>query len=160
MRPTSATIAVAAVLATAGGALAQEELAYLDDRSTPEAVISSYFNAIDRHEYARAWSYYQDGEGVQPFDQFAAGYETTASVVVSFGTAAEEGAAGSTYWTLPVRLDATSTTGEHSFFSGCYTLRLAQPANQAEPPFRPLHIVEGKLKPARATDFAPAECGD
>ncbi len=69
--------------------------------------------------------------------------EDTAAVVVTFGQSAQEGAAGSTYWTMPARLDATSTGGKHSYFAGCYTLRLANPANQAEPPFRPLHIVEG-----------------
>ncbi|MGH6859926.1 MAG: hypothetical protein ACRECY_06700, partial [Phyllobacterium sp.] len=31
---------------------------YLDDRSTPETVIKSYYNAINRQEYARAYSYY------------------------------------------------------------------------------------------------------
>ena len=44
--------------------------AYLDDRSTPEAVISSFYNAIDRQEYARAWSYYEDGQGVPAFDVY------------------------------------------------------------------------------------------
>ena len=142
---------------TAATALAQEA-PYLDDRSTPEAVVSSFYNAISRHEYARAWSYYQDGQGLPPFDAFAAGYADTASVIVTFGQPAQEGAAGSTYWTLPVRLDATGANGVHSYFAGCYTLRLVNPANQAEPPFRPLHIVEGHLKAATAKDFAPAQC--
>lgn len=134
--------------------------AYLDDRSTPQAVISSFYNAISRQEYARAWSYYQDGQGAPPFDKFAAGYRNTASVTVSFGQPAQEGAAGSTYWTLPVSLDAVDTAGRHSYFAGCYTLRLANPAIQAEPPFRPLHIVEGHLKSAKGAGrgFAPAKC--
>lgn len=149
------------LLAIASPALAQDEPQYVDDRSTPEAVISSFYNAINRHEYARAWSYYGDGMGVPAFDAFAAGYEDTAFVGVSFGSSAQEGAAGSTYWTLPVSLDATSTDGKHSYFAGCYTLRLANPAIQAEPPFRPLHIVEGKLKATTGAgeSFAPADCG-
>jgi hypothetical protein len=144
----------------ASTALAQDEPTYLDDRSTPEAVISSFYNAIDRHEYARAWSYYQDGEGVPAFDEFAKGYEDTASVSVTFGQSAQEGAAGSTYCTLPVSLDATDSSNRHSYFAGCYTLRLANPANQAEPPFRPLHIVSGKLEKVRGggSKFAPAKC--
>jgi hypothetical protein len=81
-------------------------------------------------------------------------------VAVSFGQSAQEGAAGSTYWTLPVSLDATGTDGKHRYFAGCYTLRLVNPAIQAEPPFRPLHIVEGKLKAAEGAGagFAPADC--
>lgn len=148
------------LLALAAPAPAQDEPQYLDDRSTPEAVLSSFYNAINRHEYARAWSYYQDGVGVPAFDAFAAGYEDTAFVAVSFGPSAQEGAAGSTYWTVPVSLDATGTDGKHSYFAGCYTLRLSNPSIQAEPPFRPLHIVEGKLKSATGAGegFAPADC--
>jgi hypothetical protein len=134
--------------------------AYLDDRSTPEAVISSFYNAISRQEYARAWSYYEDGQGVPKFAAFVTGYQNTASAKVTFGQSAQEGAAGSTYWTLPVSLDAVDTKGKHSYFAGCYTLRLANPAIQAEPPFQPLHIVEGHLKKAAGagTSFAPANC--
>ena len=133
---------------------------YLDDRSTPEAVISSFYNAIGRQEYARAWSYYEDGQGVPRFDDFVKGYADTASVAVSFGQSAQEGAAGSIYYTLPVSIDALSGAGKHSYFAGCYTLRLANPAIQAAPPFRPLHIVEGHLKKAKGPgkSFAPAKC--
>ena len=124
------------------------------------AVIQSFYNAISRQEYARAWSYYTDGQGVPKFDAFVSGYADTASVKVSFGQAEGEGAAGSTYWTLPVSLDAVSAKGKHSYFAGCYTLRLANPGVQAAPPFRPLHIVEGHLKSAKGAGkgFAPAKC--
>jgi hypothetical protein len=147
------------VAALATSALA-DEMQYLDDRSTPEAVISSFYSAINLQQYSRAWSYYEDGQGVPPFDDFVKGYETTKSVTVSFGEVAEEGAAGSVYYTLPVSLDAVDTSGKHSYFSGCYTLRLAQPGNQVEPPFHPMHIVEGHLKKAKGSgkSFAPAKC--
>jgi hypothetical protein len=154
-------IPLAAILLGLAAPALADDPAYVDDRSTPEAVISSFYNAISRHEYARAWSYYEDGQGVPKFDAFVTGYQDTASVNVTFGQSAEEGAAGSTYWTLPVSLDATDTKGKHSYFAGCYTLRLANPAIQAEPPFRPLHIVEGHLKTAKGAGkgFAPANCG-
>lgn len=150
----------AAIFALAFPAIAAQPQ-YLDDRSTPEAVISSFYNAISRQEYARAWSYYEDGQGVPAFDAFVKGYSSTAAVRVSFGQSAQEGAAGSTYWTLPVSLDAIDTSGRHTYFSGCYTLRLANPAIQAAPPFQPLHIVEGHLKKANGAgkSFAPANCG-
>jgi hypothetical protein len=144
------------VCLAASTALAQDEPPYLDDRSTPEAVVSSYYNAINRTEYARAYSYF-GADDAPKYDAWESGYSNTAHVDVSFGQSAQEGAAGSTYWSLPVKLDVTSTGGRHSYFSGCYTLRLAQPAIQA-PPFQPLHIVEGKLKKANETGFAPANC--
>ena len=133
---------------------------YLDDRSTPQSVISSFYDAISRQEYSRAWSYYQDGQGVPAFDAFVKGYSSTASAKVAFGKESGEGAAGSTFWTLPVSLDAVDTSGKHSYFAGCYTLRLANPQIQAEPPFEPLHIVEGHLKKAKGfgVSFAPPDC--
>ena len=151
----------AAVAAVMTGPAFAAQPDYLDDRSTPQAVISSFYNAISRQEYARAWSYYQDGQGVPAFDAFVTGYQNTATASVSFGQPAQEGAAGSTYWTLPVSLDAVDSAGKHSYFAGCYTLRLANPSIQAEPPFQPLHIVEGHLKKAKGggKSFAPANCG-
>lgn len=134
---------------------------YLDDRSTPVAVIQSFYNAISRQEYARAYSYYEGGEGVASFDKFQQGYEHTASVSIAFGPVSSEGAAGSTYYTVPVSLDAVSTSGKHSYFAGCYTLRLANPQIQAAPPFRPMHIVEGHLKAAKGIGekYVPKDCG-
>ena len=136
--------------------------AYLDDRSTPQAVINSFYNAIGRQEYARAYSYYEDGQGAPKFDAFSAGYQNTDSVKVTLGKASAEGAAGSTYWTLPVSLDATDTKGKHSYFAGCYTLRLANPAIQAAPPFEPLHITDGHLKSAKGAGkaYLPANCAN
>ncbi len=147
-----------AFLLLAGPALGQDEPDYLDDRSTPEAVISSYYNAINRAEYARGYSYF--GADFAPgYDRWAAGYSDTSHVEVSFGQSAQEGAAGSIYWTLPVELDVTTMDEQHSYYAGCYTLRLAQPAIQA-PPFQPLHIVSGNLEKVDAQGFAPADCSN
>jgi hypothetical protein len=159
MRTLILSAAVAAALVAAAPANAKDP-AYVDDRSTPEALMQSFYNAVTRHEYARAWSYYADGQGVAPFPQFVRGYADTASVTVKFGEAAQEGAAGSTYWTLPVRLDAVSTRGKHAYFVGCYTIRLAQPLNQAAPPYQPMHIVDGQLRkaPPVAKNLAPPDC--
>ena len=134
---------------------------YVDDRSTAVSVIQSFYNAITRKEYARAWSYYEDGQGVAEFDTFQKGYADTASVSVAYGAVSQEGAAGSTYYTLPLSLDAVSTSGKHAYFAGCYTLRLANPAIQAAPPFRPLHIVEGHLSAAKGfgQKYVPKTCG-
>ena len=143
------------VLLFATPARAQEAI-YLDDRSSPESVISSYYNAISRAEYARAYSYF--GADFAPgYDRWAEGYADTSQVEVSFGRPAQEGAAGSIYWTLPVRLDVTTVDARDSYFTGCYTLRLSQPANQS-PPFQPLHIVSGNLREVDAQGFAPAVC--
>ena len=140
----------------ASPALAQDRPEYRDDRSTAEAVVGSYYNAIDRKEYARAYSYF--GAGAAPeYESWKDGYADTESVDVSFGQMAQEGAAGSIYYTLPVTLDVSRTDGTTARFAGCYTLRLAQPAIQ-EPPFEGMHIESANLHEAKGAGFAPAKC--
>jgi len=153
-----AVVALSALLSVATAALADPQ--YVDDRSTPVAVIQSFYDAIDRQEYARAYSYYEDGQGVAKFEDFQAGYADTASVSIAFGSPTSEGAAGSTFYSLPVSIGAISTSGKPSYFAGCYTLRLANPAIQAAPPFQPMHIVSGHLVAAKGVGqkYLPKSC--
>jgi hypothetical protein len=59
---------------------------YIDDRSTPSQVIVSFYNAINRHEYLRAYSYWSDpANSLGPFSDYASGYQDTASVDLVFG---------------------------------------------------------------------------
>ncbi|MGN6585495.1 MAG: DUF1176 domain-containing protein [Rhizobiaceae bacterium] len=148
----------AALCASAGPALAK--VPYFDDRSTPEAVVRSLYNAINRHEYARAYSYFSEPPA-KDLDAFAKGYDNTASVKVLEGAASSEGAAGSTYFSLPVAIEATDKSGKKQVFAGCYTLRLADPTIQTTP-FTPLHIEKGDLEPAKGdlTAALPNRCGD
>lgn len=151
MRP---VLMLVALLATPGQA--QESSGYLDDRSNPEAVVSSYYNAIDRREFARAYSYF--GKGTAPaYDAWVEGYADTENVTVSFGQVVSEGAAGSVYYTLPVTLDVKRTDDKRARFAGCYTLRLAQPLNQ-QPPFEGIHIEHATLHETKGAGFAPARC--
>lgn len=123
---------------------------YRDDRSTPEAVVTSLYNAIDRHEYLRGWSYFREGPDRPGHDSFEAGYRKTKSVRLKLGKATSEGAAGSVFYTLPVAIEATGTDGRKTVFEGCYELRLVDPSIQATPPFQPMGIVKGTLKKTTA----------
>jgi hypothetical protein len=153
------TLAAIISLCLAAPAFAQDELPYVDDRSSPEAVVTSFYNAINRGEFARAYSYYQEGEGVGDYNEFVTGYADTVHVEVTTRAATSEGAAGSIYYTLPVAIDARETDGRHAGFAGCYTLRLVNPQLQ-EPPFRPLHIVSGTLHavPEGTEPTPPEDC--
>src|SRR5215217_463954 len=65
-------------------AAAQAEPTYLDDRSGPVEVLGSLTNAINRREYARAYSYWEpDSAVLQPYAEFAAGYANTIEVELS-----------------------------------------------------------------------------
>ncbi|MBP0617284.1 hypothetical protein [Jiella mangrovi] len=132
---------------------------YLDDRSTPESLIRSLYNAINRHEYLRAWSYFSDESGRPDFAAFQKGYETTGGVKLKLGDPLSEGAAGSIYTSIPTVIESTGTDGAVRVFSGCYVTRFVQPANQATPPFVPLQISKATLRPARTKfDETSGDC--
>src|SRR5438105_1859721 len=54
--------------------------AYLDDRSSPAAVINSYYNAIAQRQYLRAYSYWEISDSLPPFATFQQGFADTTAV--------------------------------------------------------------------------------
>jgi len=119
------------------------EPGYQDDRSTPEAVIGSFYDAVNRREYARAYSYWEPSAAeseLPAFDDFAQGYADTSHVDVSLGEIGSGVGAGQLYFSVPVTLVSSMADGSTQTFVGCYTLHLARPQLQAEPQFRPLAI--------------------
>jgi len=150
-----------AVAWVAGAASARADDTYLDDRSSPDSVVRSLYNAINQHQYARAWSYYGDPPA-KDFEIYSKGFENTAHVDVLTGDISGDGAAGSTFFNVPVAIRAKDASGKASYFAGCYVLRQVNGAIQ-EPPFTPLHIQSAKLKPIKEDDFARyslPKCGD
>lgn len=120
--------------------------AYSDDRSTPQALVKSLYNAVSRKEYARAWSYFSSPPS-KNFDAFVKGYDGTAFVEAATGRPVIDGAAGSVFYKQPVAIQAVSESGEESIFAGCYTIRQVN-AQIQEPPFQAMTIEKGALKPA------------
>ncbi|MER9303244.1 DUF1176 domain-containing protein [Mesorhizobium sp. M0293] len=138
------------------------EAPYVDDRSSADAVVRSLYSAISRHEFARAWGYFGDTKPAKDFDSFVKGYDGTDKVEVATGAVSDEGAAGSIFYNVPVAIRATDKSGGEKVFAGCYTLRQVNAQIQAAPPFDPIHIEKGALKPSTA-DFEealPPSCGD
>lgn len=133
-------------------ALAQDhapEPGYLDDRSTPEAVVTSYYDAVNKREYARAYSYWEPAAAereLPAFDDFVQGYADTASVDLTLGDVGEGVGAGQLYFSVPVTLMAAMLDGSTQTFVGCYTLHLGRPQLQAVPPFRPLGIQRARIE--------------
>ena len=85
-----------------------------------------YYAAIDARDYATAWQLW-DGNGERSgksLADFRAGFADTVSSSVSPGTPAEpEGAAGSSYVTVPVTVTARLRDGTRQRFTGRYVLR-------------------------------------
>ncbi|OQM76619.1 DUF1176 domain-containing protein [Manganibacter manganicus] len=156
----AATVSTGLVVLLSSTAMAAEA-PYIDNRSDPAAVVRSLYSAINRHEYARAWSYFSDPKPAKDFDTFVKGYDGTDHVEVDIGNAGEEGAAGSIYYQLPVAIRATAKDGSQAVFAGCYTLRQVNAQIQG-PPFNPIHIEKGSLKPSKAPfeKALPESCGD
>ena len=124
-------------LSVAAAPTAQGANTYLDDRSHAAALILSLVNALNRREYLRAYSYWEPNAAqLKPFATFQAGYADTAAVAADLGVIREGVAAGNLYAAVPVILTAQTTKGATQTFAVCYNLHLAQPANQATPPFR------------------------
>ena len=133
---------------------------YRDDRSTPQALIESYYNAINRKEYTRAYGYYSE-EGREPdFKTFVKGYENTKSVKVALRKTDPDPGAGQIYWSQPLAIEAETTDGKKEVFTGCYTIHLTNPGMQEEPPFKPMQIMTGSLtkSPLELEKSVPETC--
>jgi len=133
---------------------------YRDDRSTPQALIESYYNAVNRKEFARAYGYYSE-EGREPdFKTFVKGYENTKSVKVALRKTDPDPGAGQIYWSQPLAIEAETTDGKKEVFTGCYTIHLTNPAMQEEPPFKPMQIMTGSLtkSPLELEKSVPETC--
>lgn len=154
-------LAVTASSMACSAALAAEP-PYMDDRSDATALVRSFYNAVSRQEYARAWSYFGETKPTGDFQEFVDGFKDTTEVRVTVGEPSSEGAAGSTFYNIPVAILARSKEGGQRIFAGCYTARLANPQIQAVPPFVGLHIEKGELEPSDKPleEAMPAVCGD
>lgn len=141
--------------------VAAADTPYLDDRSDAAQLVRSLYNAVNRHEYARAHDYFISPPA-KSFDAYVKGYEDTDRVDVLTGTVTAEGAAGSTFYRVPTAIRAKDLDGNTRYFAGCYTVRSVNGAVQ-DPPNRPLQIDSAKLKPAEAGDYSHLslpDCGD
>lgn len=118
---------------------------FIDDRSSPARVITSLYNAIDRHEYLRAWSYFAE-DGAPDYATFRDGYTGTGTVALRIGEVRSEGTAGAIHSRVPVAIEATDTAGGKTVFTGCYRLTQVQPGVQDTPPYRPIRIDGGRLE--------------
>ncbi len=117
---------------------------YLDDRSSPIGLMNSFFNALNRREYLRAYSYWRNpADSLGDFNAYMAGYETTDQVSITFGQIGGDAGAGQMFYNVPLLMDVLNTDGSTTQFVACYVLHLANPSVQGEPPFTPLAIQRG-----------------
>jgi hypothetical protein len=135
-----------------GAAVALESLSdlsknnYIDNRSGAVELISSLMNALNRQEYVRAYSYWQNpATSIGAYDAYAAGFKDTGSVTITFGTVTSDAGAGQFHYQVPLAMNVIKTSNTQQVFVGCYTLHLANPGIQGTLPFQPLGITAGKF---------------
>ncbi|KSV69561.1 hypothetical protein [Sinorhizobium sp. Sb3] len=145
MKLRSIVFALGAFAALNGEALAQEGVAYVDDRSDGAALVRSLYSAINRKEYARAYGYFGESKPAGGFKSFTRGYDRTMSVEVKIGKVKTEAGAGSIYSAVPVAVKSIEERARVRFFAGCYVTRIINPSLQV-PPFTPYQVEAARLK--------------
>ena len=117
---------------------------FIDDRSSPWQVIVSYYNAISRQQYSRAYGYWNDpATEAGDFTAFSNGYADTASVDLVFGNTAADPGMSQVYYTVPVILKVTKTNSTHANYSACYVIHETNPGVYGAPPVDPMSMVQG-----------------
>lgn len=114
-------------------------------------VVRQYYQDIQNHDFDAAYARWGDSGRAsgKTRDAFAVGFANTASVVATVSDSGSiEGAAGSQFVTVPVRVDATLRNGTPQHFAGTYTLRRVM-VDGATPEQKRWHIFKAELRESR-----------
>ena len=117
-----------------------------EERTDPVGLIRSFYNAVNRKEYQRAYGYMQLGSDMPDYNAFAAGYADTVSVSLTTGESRLGAAAGSVYADVPVVLVAVHTDGSLHKYSGCYVARRPNIGEGNQPPPKEWHIYSATVQ--------------
>lgn len=117
-----------------------------DAQSAAAAVrlVEAYYAAVDRRDYRTAFRLWH---GRYSFAEMKAGYANTAHVrVTAIPPFRIEGAAGSSYCTVPVEVASVEKDGRRQRFRGSFTLRRVNDVDGATAAQRHWHIESARLK--------------
>lgn len=106
---------------------------FLEDRQDAANFIQSFYNAINRQEYGRAYSYFDKNVDKQPYADFVKGYSDTVMVTVYTGKVEQDAGAGNVYASVPTVLSAQHKDGSVHTFYGCYILHHTNPGVDPDP---------------------------
>lgn|SRR5690606_14268224 len=94
-----------------------------NDATQPVDLLISYYDAVSRGDYARAYSYWSGQPRNQTLEDFVDGFVGTDNIGVMVGLDFDvEGAAGSIYTEMPAVLTATNNQVPQ-YFAGCFIAR-------------------------------------
>ena len=126
------------------------------------AQLQNYYQAINARNYSQAYAEW-DNQGQasgQSLAEFSRGYANTASVLTEVtGPGRIEGAAGSSYVTLPVTITATTANGQTQRFGGTYILRQANDEIRTPVAEQGWRIYSADIAQLTASGLTPAASG-
>lgn len=139
---------------------------YIDNRSDAAELVRSFYNAIDRREFARAWSYFGDKKPAKDVAELARSFEGASRVEVMVGTMSTvEDAKGSDHRVSASIVVKSKNADKYKDswpdkdpdeknFTGCITVHLAKSSDGS---FVPMRIEQLDLKSEK--DFShPQDC--
>jgi len=110
------------VLNFVNGADSEPDGGPAQDSGDPLATLASYYDAINAHDYRRAYSFWDSP--TTSFERFERGFADTDRVRVLVEPSTHvEGAAGSAYADISTIVVATTKVGSERVFAGCYVMR-------------------------------------
>lgn len=123
--------------------------AAFDDGTDPVRALVSYYNAINRAEYDRAYGYWRNP--TQSESEFADGFAETATSVATLRPASGiDAAAGNRHMLIGAIITAARTDGSTQLFSGCYAMWRAAEGVSENPADNSWHIDEALIAPLGA----------
>lgn len=126
-----------------------------EDRTNPVALLASYYNAIARQEYQRAYGYWETPP--DPYDEFVSGFADTASIqLIVQPPARYGGAAGSLYAEIPTVLMAQHFDGAQLMYAGCFVTRRSNMPQPENPQDSAWHLYSADLTQQPADSSIPA----
>ncbi|TQS69954.1 hypothetical protein ERN12_16875 [Rhodobacteraceae bacterium] len=145
MRPYLAAIFLVALSLPAAAQRAQ----FLDDRSSAQQVVASYFNALQMRQFARAYSYRlravadvgQD-ELDRTYAAFRADMQPVTDLRYRLGEGFGDAGAGTYMTAFAVVTQATYPDGSITVESGCILVKQVSPDAQDLVPFQPIRIAQ------------------
>ncbi len=126
------------------------QIPFYENQTDPVKALKSYYNAINRKEYERAYRYFfgtpnPSPDIAPPYDQFVQGYADTTFTTLAAGKVESEGAAGSLYAVFQAVVAATHTDNSTHVYSGCYIMRRINDGISPNPNDVLWHVYSAKL---------------
>lgn len=115
--------------------------------NTPLSAIAAYYDAVNLKDYARAYAYWPQAPDNATLAQFTSGFADTKHVsLIIRADGLADGAAGSSYVSLPVLLRTTHNDDKIAYYGGCFTTRHSNvPVGDATEPSPDWHLFDADL---------------